>query len=113
MGSAKCTCTTACVHNCLCACSCARSGGVSSPSSPHIPVLLPPAHPDAPAASTALAAHVGLSEPARPFPCPSPFSPPPPFFYPHRPLGLTAGVQLLELLAKHLHLSTASFINIR
>uniref|UniRef100_A0A8C0VTP8 Protein tyrosine phosphatase receptor type N n=1 Tax=Cyanistes caeruleus TaxID=156563 RepID=A0A8C0VTP8_CYACU len=28
------------------------------------------------------------------------------------PLGLAAGVQLLELLAKHLHLSTASFINI-
>uniref|UniRef100_A0A8C5J528 Protein tyrosine phosphatase receptor type N n=1 Tax=Junco hyemalis TaxID=40217 RepID=A0A8C5J528_JUNHY len=29
-----------------------------------------------------------------------------------KPLGLAAGVQLLELLAKHLHLSTASFINI-
>uniref|UniRef100_A0A8C8ADS1 Protein tyrosine phosphatase receptor type N n=1 Tax=Otus sunia TaxID=257818 RepID=A0A8C8ADS1_9STRI len=29
-----------------------------------------------------------------------------------RPLGLAAGVRLLELLAKHLHLSTASFINI-
>ncbi|NXJ73912.1 PTPRN protein, partial [Trogon melanurus] len=29
-----------------------------------------------------------------------------------KPLGLTAGVRLLELLAKHLHLSTASFINI-
>uniref|UniRef100_A0A8C9UGF8 Protein tyrosine phosphatase receptor type N n=1 Tax=Serinus canaria TaxID=9135 RepID=A0A8C9UGF8_SERCA len=29
-----------------------------------------------------------------------------------QPLGLAAGVQLLELLAKHLHLSTASFINI-
>uniref|UniRef100_A0A8C5X812 Protein tyrosine phosphatase receptor type N n=1 Tax=Malurus cyaneus samueli TaxID=2593467 RepID=A0A8C5X812_9PASS len=28
------------------------------------------------------------------------------------PLGLAAGVRLLELLAKHLHLSTASFINI-
>ncbi|NXL42889.1 PTPRN protein, partial [Podilymbus podiceps] len=30
----------------------------------------------------------------------------------HKPLGLAAGVRLLELLAKHLHLSTASFINI-
>ncbi|KAM7049756.1 receptor-type tyrosine-protein phosphatase-like N isoform 3-T3 [Acridotheres tristis] len=29
-----------------------------------------------------------------------------------KPLGLAAGVRLLELLAKHLHLSTASFINI-
>ncbi|NWX74666.1 PTPRN protein, partial [Alca torda] len=29
-----------------------------------------------------------------------------------KPLGLAAGVQLLELLAKRLHLSTASFINI-
>ncbi|NXK96370.1 PTPRN protein, partial [Formicarius rufipectus] len=29
-----------------------------------------------------------------------------------KPLGLAAGVQLLELLAKHLHLSTTSFINI-
>ncbi|NXC60683.1 PTPRN protein, partial [Aleadryas rufinucha] len=29
-----------------------------------------------------------------------------------KPLGLAAGVQLLELLAKHLRLSTASFINI-
>ncbi|NXJ88136.1 PTPRN protein, partial [Corythaixoides concolor] len=29
-----------------------------------------------------------------------------------KPLGLATGVRLLELLAKHLHLSTASFINI-
>ncbi|XP_026708590.1 receptor-type tyrosine-protein phosphatase-like N isoform X1 [Athene cunicularia] len=29
-----------------------------------------------------------------------------------KPLGLAAGVRLLEVLAKHLHLSTASFINI-
>ncbi|NXN08428.1 PTPRN protein, partial [Indicator maculatus] len=29
-----------------------------------------------------------------------------------KPLGLAAGVRLLELLAKHLHLSTVSFINI-
>ncbi|XP_051644009.1 receptor-type tyrosine-protein phosphatase-like N isoform X3 [Manacus candei] len=29
-----------------------------------------------------------------------------------KPLGLAAGVRLLELLAKHLHLSTTSFINI-
>ncbi|NXR23419.1 PTPRN protein, partial [Cinclus mexicanus] len=29
-----------------------------------------------------------------------------------KPLGLAAGVRLLELLAEHLHLSTASFINI-
>ncbi|KAH0621206.1 hypothetical protein JD844_022279 [Phrynosoma platyrhinos] len=30
-----------------------------------------------------------------------------------KPLGLAAGIRLLEILAEHVHLSTASFINIR
>lgn len=43
-----------------------------------------------------------------------PLQPPPhPASAPRRPLGLAAGVRLLELLAKRVHLSTASFINIR
>jgi len=39
--------------------------------------------------------------------------PPSPHLVPRRPLGLAAGVRLLELLAKRVHLSTTSFINIR
>uniref|UniRef100_A0A8C6NE49 Uncharacterized protein n=1 Tax=Melopsittacus undulatus TaxID=13146 RepID=A0A8C6NE49_MELUD len=82
------------------------------------PHALTSCHPDTPAASTALAACTGLPELA----CPpslamgsvgsllAPSSSP--CHCPHRPLGLAAGVRLLELLAKHLHLSTASFINI-
>lgn len=103
-------CTTASVHTPV------QAGGVSLPPSPHIPMLFPSA---TPAASTAFAACTGLPELA----CPpsaamgsvgSPLAPSSsPCRCPHRPLGLAAGVRLLELLAKHLHLSTASFINIR
>lgn len=45
---------------------CAGRGAISSPPSPHIPTLLPPAHPNTPAATTALAAHVGPLQPACP-----------------------------------------------
>lgn len=109
-----------CVHNCPCARSCKAGGSAhshhhASPCSCLLPTLTPLQ------ASTALAALVGLPEPA----CPpslatgsvgSPLTPTTrssPCRCPHRPLGLAAGVRLLELLAKHLHLSTASFINIR
>uniref|UniRef100_A0A8B9PLE4 Protein tyrosine phosphatase receptor type N n=1 Tax=Apteryx owenii TaxID=8824 RepID=A0A8B9PLE4_APTOW len=65
------------------------------------------------ACSLALAHHVlglgawGLRVPLSPLqPVPQPVSALP------RPLGLAAGVRLLEVLAKRVHLSTASFINI-
>uniref|UniRef100_A0A8B9FD44 Protein tyrosine phosphatase receptor type N n=1 Tax=Amazona collaria TaxID=241587 RepID=A0A8B9FD44_9PSIT len=111
MGPAK------CVHSCLCAHSCARRGCQLTPITTH-PHALTSCHPATLAASTALAACTGLPELA----ClpssamgsmGSPLAPSSSSCHcPHRPLGLAAGVQLLELLAKHLHLSTASFINI-
>lgn len=85
-------------------------------------MLLPPAHPVTPlqAAQPLLHAWDSLSLPVRPSPAAGrvgsrldPAARSSPCRCPHRPLGLAAGVRLLELLAKHLHLSTASFINIR
>lgn len=110
-----------CVHNCLYACSCARGRGVRSPPSLHICMFLAPAHPDTAPSQHSSCCTCGLPEPACP-PSPaagsvgSPIIPATHFSpcrCPHRPLGLAAGVRLLELLAKHLHLSTATFINIR
>lgn len=72
--------------------------GVISPPSPRIPVLLPPAHPDTPSAGTALAACMGLLEPAcPPFPAVgSVGSPPPPTPCPHHPfLTLLLSLQAL------------------
>uniref|UniRef100_A0A663MXW8 Protein tyrosine phosphatase receptor type N n=1 Tax=Athene cunicularia TaxID=194338 RepID=A0A663MXW8_ATHCN len=106
-GSAKSVCTIASVHT--------RGGGggqISSPPSPYIPMLLPPAHPDTSAARLPESARVpspatgSVGGPLAPATLSSPCC------CPCRPLGLAAGVRLLEVLAKHLHLSTASFINI-
>lgn len=117
MGSAKCVYTTASVRG--------EGGDQLSPitTHPHALTSCPPQHP--------CSHHSPRCTRGTPSACLSPFpsrgerglTPAAPLLVPatrsspcccpHRPLGLAAGVRLLELLAKHLHLSTASFINIR